>query len=375
VAAVGAEPGRDTTSGDERELGVLLACFAEPEAAARVRRPVENALRSGGDQVLETTVLKVNAKHRALAYDPRRILLSAATPALTWGVCGLLFGGWQSGVIWAVLGAACGGPYGYFVHHASKAELEHIGDRLPAKSSALVTFAETRDARRLLATVGAHDPSVASAAAIGDDLSARVFTGADDPVVVPRDTQGDAASADQTSYSMIAMRYPRRDGAEQAASRLANDAKVSNATRVEVLIETDHDGHRHVKDPTEGPGAWIKADIVGWGAFGLLVGVISAATSDSGLAGVIGQGLVAAIVLGVFGIFAGFLYGLWVGRNISARRLKRVGHLLAPDTSLLVAWADGPVSERTIDALKTSDAKRLILLFNPVERGAVLAST
>jgi hypothetical protein len=46
---------------------------------------------------------------------------------------------------------------------------------------------------------------------------------------------------------------------------------------------------------------------------------------------------VAAIVLGAFGIFAGFLFGLWVGRSISARRLKRVGPLLAANTSLLLA--------------------------------------
>jgi hypothetical protein len=115
-------------------------------------------------------------------------------------------------------------------------------------------------------------------------------------------------------------------------------------------------------------------DIVGWGTFGLLCGVISGATSNSGLAGAIKEGVGAAIALGAFGILAGFIYGLWVGRSISARRLKRVGPLLAPDTSLLLAWSNGPVSEQTIDTLSAPQGERLILLFNPIEGGAVLAA-
>jgi hypothetical protein len=364
------------TTGDDRHLGVLLACFAEPKAAGKAHGPLENAVRSAGDSILDTTVVKVNAKHKALVYDPRRILISAATPALTWGLCGLLFGGWQSGIIWAVLGALCGWPYAYYVHHASKAELKHIGRRLPAKSSALLMFAETSDARRLLDAAAAHAPSVASAAAIGDDLSVRVFAGANHPVEVPHGSRTQELPVDQTSaFSMIALRYPERDGANQAAARLANKPKASDAAYVEVVIDTDRDGHRHVKDPKQGPAAWIKGDIIGWGAFGLLCGVISGATTDSGLAGVIKQGVGAAIVLGAFGIFAGFLYGTWVGRSISARRLKRVGPLLAPDTSLLVAWADGSVSAQTIDTLNAPQAQRLVLLFNPTERGAVLEAT
>ena len=57
---------------------------------------------------------------------------------------------------------------------------------------------------------------------------------------------------------------------------------------------------------------------------------------------------------------------------MSARRLQGVGPLLPPDSSALLAWADGPVTERTIGALSTPDAKTLALRFNSVARGAIL---
>jgi hypothetical protein len=59
--------------------------------------------------------------------------------------------------------------------------LTRIGAQLPAGSSALVTFAETRDSRGLLKATVAHGPATASVAAIGEDLGARVFAGATDP--------------------------------------------------------------------------------------------------------------------------------------------------------------------------------------------------
>ena len=48
-------------------------------------------------------------------------------------------------------------------------------------------------------------------------------------------------------------------------------------------------------------------------------------------------------------LFAGALYGLWAGRAVSARRLKGVGPLLPPDSSVILAWADGAAlrSERS----------------------------
>jgi hypothetical protein len=39
---------------------------------------------------------------------------------------------------------------------------------------------------------------------------------------------------------------------------------------------------------------------------------------------------------------------------------------------MLLAWAGGPVTPDTIEMLVTANAKRLVLLFNPVVGGAVL---
>ena len=137
----------------DRQLGMLLACFAEPKVAAKARRPLDQKLRSGGDVVLDTVVLKVNEKHKPSVYDPRRVLAGTLAPALTWGLFGLITSGVQGLVIWAVLGALCGWLftyYSYSVRHVTKAQLAQIGTRLPVDSSALLTFAETSDPRRVL---------------------------------------------------------------------------------------------------------------------------------------------------------------------------------------------------------------------------------
>jgi hypothetical protein len=132
-------------------MGVLLACFDGPNTAGKARRPIDTELHSTGAVILGTSVLKVNAKHKASVHDPRRVLIGTLTPALTWGLFGLIAGGWLSLLIWAVVGGICGGFYSYYVlHHATKTELAHIGTRLPPNSSALLTFAETADASRLL---------------------------------------------------------------------------------------------------------------------------------------------------------------------------------------------------------------------------------
>jgi hypothetical protein len=68
-------------------------------------------------------------------------------------VFGVVLGssGWVSGLVWAVIGAVCGALFSeYALTRLSKAQRVRIGDHLPAGSSALMMFAETRDARRLL---------------------------------------------------------------------------------------------------------------------------------------------------------------------------------------------------------------------------------
>jgi hypothetical protein len=357
----------------DRQLGVLLACFAESKLAAKARRPLDGKLRSGGDVILDTVMLKVNEKHKASVYDPRRVLAGTLTPALTWGLFGLVASGVQGLVIWAVLGALCGWLftyYSYSVRHATKAQLAQIGARLPSNSSALLLFAETNDPRRLLTATADHAPAVASIAMIAEDLSARVFAGADNPIEVSHSSAAEAPPLDQTALlSMIMLRYPGPDTAKRAASRIvAGETKSADATEVELVIDTDGDGHRHVSDPKLGVGAVARSDLISWGGFGVVCGAIAGASGG----GILKAGLITGIGWGLFGLGAGALYGLWAGRSVSARRLKGIGPLLAPGTSMLLAWAEGPVSQHTIDTLTAPQSQRLVLRFNQVERGAVL---
>ncbi|MGZ5342062.1 MAG: hypothetical protein ACXWEK_03360, partial [Solirubrobacterales bacterium] len=353
-------------------LAVLLACFAGPKLAAKAHRPLDGKLRSSGDVILDTVVLRVNEKHKTSLYDPRRVLAGTLTPALTWGLFGLVTSGVQGLVIWAVLGALCGWLftyYSYSARHATKAQIARIGARLPSNSSALLTFAETSDPGRLLAATADHEPSVASIAMIGEDLTARVFAGADDPVEVDS-SDAQALPLDQTAMlSMILLRYPDPGTAKQAASGLAaGNATVGDATEVELVIETDREGHTQVSDPKLGAAAVAKSDLVSWGGFGVVCGGIAGASGG----GILEGGLITGIGWGLFGLFAGALYGLWAGRSVSARRLKGIGPLMAPGTSMLLAWAEGSVSQQTIDTLTGPQSQRLVLRFNPIERGAVL---
>jgi hypothetical protein len=358
------------TKRDARQLAVLLACFDDPKAAGKARQPLEAKLRAAGDTLLDTTVIKVSAKHRASVHDPRRVLVGTLTAGLTWGLFGLVAGGWVSLIIWAVLGALCGGGYAYYGEHLeTKTELANLGARLAAPSSALLTFAETTDPRRLLAATADHKPSAASIAAIADDLSARVFAGAGNPIEASRSSGGQALSPNQASaVDMIMVRYAASDTAKQVASRIVKaNGKAPDAVQVDLVVETDRSGRRHTDTPRLGLMAMMKSDIVSWGAFGVLAGAISGAING----GIIKSGVATGIGWAVFGAFAGSLYGFWVGRSISARRLKGLGPLLAPGSSLLLAWASGD-DPRALDELTAPQSEQLVLRFNAIERGALI---
>jgi len=310
-------------------------------------------------------------------YDPRRVVQGTLTATLTWGLFGLVAGGLKSLAIWAVLGAICGGLWAYYTEHLlRKDELTRIGARLPASSSALVTFAETRDPRRLLKATAAHAPATASVAVIGDDLGARVFAGATDPIEVSRSLGGGAIPPSQAApTSMFMIRYPSTGTAKQVAAKAAPTSKKAAAAspvQVELVIWADSGGRRHVADPSQGVKAWAKSDLVSWGLFGVVVGALAGAFGGGGVHGFVSDAVVTGIGWAVFGLVAGALYGLWAGRAVSARRLKGLSGLLVPGTSMLVAWADGPVSADTIDPLTTPGSQRLILRFNAIEGGAVL---
>src|SRR5262249_49181077 len=156
--------------------------------ARKARRSFEAQVGAHGDTVLDSTVVEVTTKHKAFGYDPHRLLPGTVVPALTWGLFGLVLGssGWVSAIIWAVIGAVCGGLFSYYsVTHLSKREWAQIGRRLPANSSILALFVETDDVRALLKSTDGLHPATASVARITTDLGAQVFAGSGMALEVP----------------------------------------------------------------------------------------------------------------------------------------------------------------------------------------------
>lgn len=357
-----AEAGPGDTGGSQ--VGVLLECFSAPAAAGKARHGLDAQLKSQGDVLLDSVVLEVNAKHQASVHDPRRVVQGTLTAALTWGVFGLLAGGVKSLAIWAIVGAVCGGLYAYYTEHLlRKDELTRIGARLPASSSALLTFARTRDPRSLVKNIAAHGPATASGAGIDNHLAAHLFAGA----------EGAATTRSQSApTSMILLRYPNPGTAGQVASRAASaQKKNAGPVQVELVVRVDPGGRRHVADPSQGVKAWATSDLISWGLFGLVVGAIAGGFGD-GVVRILDNAVVTGIGWAVFGLAAGALYGLWAGRAVSARRLKGLRGLLTRGSSMLVAWADGPLRPETLDTLARPGSQRLVLRFSPVENGAVL---
>ncbi len=358
------------------QVCVLLACFAGVKRAAKIRGPLDKRITSGGDAVLDQVVLRVDAKHRALAYDPRRTVAGILTPALTWGVFGLLAGGLRGLGVWAVLGAVCGGLYAYYTEHLlTKDELKRIGGRLPGDSSAIVAFVQGADPRRVLSSTASYEPATASAAAIGADLSARAYSGASNPLetsAAPADAAPEAANQ-ATELSMLLVRFTGEHAARQVLGK-SGSAKHQDqqAPQVELVIETNEHGRRRVIDPSTGSAAFSKSDTISWGLFGLAWGAIAGFASHGGVLSSVKSGLVTGILWAIFGMVAGALYGLWAGRAVSARRLKGVGPLVPPGTSLVVAWAEGALRHDTIEQWAGPGSQRLILRFNPAGHGALL---
>jgi hypothetical protein len=355
-----------------REVAVVLVCFDGKKAASKARKPLEAKLQSDGNPVLQTTILQVDGKRKASVHDVRRVIAGTLTAALTWGLFGLVAGTnkVESTIVWAVLGAVCGGSWAYVTEHVlTKSELARIGRKLAPNSSALLTYAETSDPTRLLAATQPYTPSAASVAVIDADLGARVVAGG----AAPHDSSA-APSVDRTSVlSMLLYRYPDPKIAGCLAAQLSKAKPPQDgAPQVELVIEVEPDGGRRVVDPTHGTAAWARSDVISWGAFGLVVGAIAGALGGGGLHGLVKGGVVTGIGWAIFGLVAGALYGLWAGRSISARRLKGLGPILSPGTSSLLAWADGAVRDDGLREPGRPDTRRLVLSFDPVPGGAVL---
>jgi membrane associated rhomboid family serine protease len=360
-----------------KRLGVLLTCFEGAKSAAKARKPLTKQLSEGADRLLDEVVLRVNDKRKVQVYDPHKVLRGTMTSALTWGLFGLVAstGSVQSMVIWAVIGAVCGGGFAYYTEHVlTKGQLGRIGRRMGADTSALLAFVQTPNPRGLTAPAAEYSPVTASVAAIEPDLSARVFSGTSDPVELPpASPSAHTGTVDRsTVLSMLLLRLKGQHSVKGIEPKLSSAARPGQTLLPELVFEVDKQGKAHVSSPLKGVGAMAKSDVISWGLFGLAYGAIVGFASNGGILSFIKSGVVTGIAWAIFGLFAGSLYGLWTGRAISGRRLKGIGPLMPPDTSMLLAWADGDLPQSAIAELSTPDAQSLILRFNTVGHGAVL---
>jgi len=358
------------------QLEVLLACFEGHKQAAKAHHPLSEQIKADGAEILDETVLAVTPKGKARVYHPRRVVAGTLTPALTWGVFTLLAGGSGWGVlIWAVLGAVCGGLYAYYTEHlASKDQLARLGKQLPPDSSMILAYAVGATSAKLAAAAAKFDPYPLSVATISMDLSATVVKGRTlSPAGAPAAAAASVPADRHTLRTLLMFRYAGSGAAKRVNAEASSKAHGSHpAIETELLLRTDPGGRRHVASPRTGAWAFAKSDTVGWAVLGLAVGLIAGFFGHGGLFGALEKGVVSGIVWGIFGLAAGTLYGLWAGRSLSARRLNSVRPILPPGTSMVVAWAAGTPQERAVTAWSAPGSEQVILRFESAPHGAVL---
>ena len=353
---------------------VLLVCFAGASGASKARRATDAIIKSAGGTILDEVLLRVDAKRKARVHDPRRARAGMLTSALAWGIFGLICGGWSGLGVWGILGAVGGGAYAYLTEHLlTKDELSRVGRSMPAGSSALAVYLQASDPQRILAATESLRPTTVSIAAISDDLTAEVHI----TPATPSGSESDTATTDR-----LAMLLVRFQGEKAAAEALKHNAPGSTkhthgatgvaAPQVELLIEADNTGRHHVLDPTTGARPTASSGMVSWGLFGVVWGAVAGLLGTSGIFGSVEKGILTGIGYAIFGMVAGGLYGLWVGRGVSARRLRRMGTILPPNTSTIIAWADEAVPPAELEAWSASGSERLTLWFLPTTAGARL---
>jgi uncharacterized membrane protein len=364
----------DVSASVERQLALLFACFAGRKTAGKARRGLEAWLRGHRDDRLDTVVLEVDEKHRASTHDPRRVWWGTWTAAIVWGLCGALDAdGWATVVFWAVVGAVGGALFNYYAtHRLTKPQMTRIGSRLPAESSALAIWVGTEDARRVLEATATREPSAASVAVVGADLTTRVYAEPAHPVELPPrsvDEPDDAAL-----LSIVMLRYPRPGTAKRMASQ-AGDEDAEPSLDVALVIRCDDRGRVHVTDMSFGAKAAAKSDVRSWGGFGLVFGAVVGAVGGGGVLGFIEGGLLTALAWGVLGLGAGALYGLVAGTTFSARSLRSVRPASTPGTSTLIAWVGKPITARALGDFMTPGTQSLVLNLRAGHGGAVLGAT
>ena len=182
------------------------------------------------------------------------------------------------------------------------------------------------------------------------DLSARVYGGVAEAGETSVSPVGAAKRFQDAGLEMLVVRFTGEHAAKQALAKSGSEKhKDKNEPQVELFIEANEHGRRRVIAPKTGTAAFSKMDILGWGLFGVAYGlIVGFAAGGDGALGALENGVLVGVLWGIFGAVAGALYGMWAGRGVSARRLKGLGDFVPADSSLVVAWADGSLSQETI---------------------------
>ena len=301
----------------DSKVCVLLACFAGAKRASKVRGQMGKAIRADGGSILDEVVLVVGAARKARVYDPRRTLAGALTPALTWGLFGLLVGGLQGLGVWGVLGAICGGGYAYLTEHLlTKDELKQIGERLPADSSAIAVFVQGSDPERMLSSVsslqaddGQHRRDRSGSLRRGlRRWSHRVETSG---------ATGDATSPGETTVLRMCSCASRGSMVLDRRSELRAPPKRPDPRepQVEIVIQANEEGRRRVVDPSHGHGRHVEERRRQLGRLRSRLRRDRRLRRRRGALGAVDSGLIVGISWAIFGLVAGALYGLVGGTS------------------------------------------------------------
>ncbi len=227
----------------------------------------------------------------------------------------------------------------------------------------------------MLASAAPRDPAEASVAAIGADLSARVLAGPAMPVQTSSAPAGGGPvpAGESTALNMLMLRYRGADTARRVLARhRAAHGRHRQPVQAELVFQASERGRAKVSDPAQGAAAFARSDLISWGLFGVVYGLIVGVVSNHGIFSAVKDTVAAGVVCAVFGLAAGALYGLWAGRAVSARRLKGLRPILPRGTSTILAWSEESLTGQVIDSWSEPGSQRIIVRFNPVSDGALL---
>ena len=172
---------------------------------------------------------------------------------------------------------------------------------------------------------------------------------------------------------LLGRRWAGAGSARRVYTAVSGKAQEGGAAiETELLLRADKNGDCHAASPKQGVRAMSSSDIVSWGLFGAVYGGIVGLAGHGGAFGFTKGAVVTGVAWAVFGLVAGALYGLFAGRAISGRRLRALRLLLPANTSMVLAWAEGVLTQDAITQWSEPASTSLILRFNPVPGGALL---